>query len=89
MRKIFILALLLLIAGGTAFAAYPEKNIQGVVMWGAGGALDNVSRAVAPMASEFLGRTIIMQNKTGATGAIAVTSVANAAADGLYGSFWR
>lgn len=67
---------------GVAYAAYPEKNIQGIVMWGAGGALDNVSRAVAPTASAALGRTVIMQNRTGATGAIAATSVANAPTDG-------
>lgn len=67
---------------GTAFAAYPEKNIQGIVMWGAGGALDNVSRAIAPSASETLGKTIIMQNRTGATGAIAATTVASSPNDG-------
>jgi tripartite-type tricarboxylate transporter receptor subunit TctC len=72
-------------AGGDAFAApvrYPEKPIQGVIMWGAGGALDNVSRAATPSASELLGQTIVMQNKTGATGAIAMTTVANLPADG-------
>lgn len=80
--KILATILALLISGGAAAAAYPEKNIQGIVMWGAGGALDNVSRAVAPVASAALGKTVIMQNKAGATGAIAATAVANAPADG-------
>lgn len=70
------------LTAGISFAEYPEKPIQGYVMWGAGGALDNVSRAVSPVASEELGKTIIMQNKTGATGAIALTTVANLNADG-------
>ena len=65
-----------------ASAQYPEKNLQGIIMWGAGGALDNVTRAVSPKAGDLLGKTIIMQNKPGATGAIALTTVANAPADG-------
>jgi tripartite-type tricarboxylate transporter receptor subunit TctC len=76
------LLFLLVLAAGAAFAAYPEKPIQGYVMWGAGGALDNVSRAAAPNAADALGKSIVMQNKTGATGAIALTTVANSAADG-------
>ena len=82
LKKFPALFLMLFIMSGQAFAAYPEKNIQGIVMWGAGGALDNVSRAVAPLASAELGKTIIMQNKTGATGAIAATAVANSPNDG-------
>lgn len=81
-RKILSAALITFFMYGTAQAAYPEKNIQGIVMWGAGGALDNVSRAVAPAVSNILGKTIIMQNKAGATGAIATTTVANSPADG-------
>lgn len=82
MKNFFALTSMVFILCGTVFAAYPEKNIQGIVMWGAGGALDNVSRAVAPTASTALGKTIIMQNRSGATGAIAATSVANSPADG-------
>ncbi|MCE5202189.1 MAG: tripartite tricarboxylate transporter substrate binding protein [Synergistaceae bacterium] len=82
MKKTCITLLMLLVMAGTAFAAYPEKNIQGYIMWGAGGALDNVARAIAPAAGKYLGKTIIMQNKTGATGAIAATFVANLPPDG-------
>lgn len=82
MRKLSIALLLLLVLAGVAFAAYPEKNIQGYIMWGAGGAMDNVSRAIAPIVQEHLGKTIILQNRTGATGAIATTFVANLPADG-------
>lgn len=82
MKKSFVLIPMILFICGTALAAYPEKNIHGVVMWGAGGALDNVSRAVAPIASSVLGKSIIIQNKTGATGAIAAALVANSPADG-------
>lgn len=82
MRKLAVAACLVGVLAGAAWASYPEKNIQGYVMWGAGGALDNVSRAIAPIAQEHLGKTIILQNRTGATGAIATTFVANQPADG-------
>lgn len=82
MKKLLVALVTVFAFTSTAFAAYPEKSIQGVIMWGAGGALDNVSRAASPTAGEALGKTIIMQNRTGATGAIALTAVANSPADG-------
>ena len=81
-RAVVCLAILLSVMSSAGFAAYPEKSPQGYVMWGAGGALDNVSRAATPLASQVLGKTIVLQNKTGATGAIATTTVANLPADG-------
>lgn len=89
MRKLFVAILFVMLVAGMAFAAYPEKNIQGYIMWGAGGACDNVTRAIAPNAGKALGKTIILQNKPGATGAIATTFVAHQPADGyniLFGS---
>ncbi|MDO4548192.1 MAG: tripartite tricarboxylate transporter substrate binding protein [Clostridia bacterium] len=82
MKKILIAALFAAFMAQAAFAAYPEKNIQGIIMWGAGGAMDNVARAITPVASKELGKTVIMQNRTGATGAIATTFVNNLPADG-------
>ncbi len=85
MKKGVLAVLLVLCVTGVAVAAvaaYPEKNLQGYIMWGAGGAMDNVARAITPIAQNHLGRTVVLQNKTGATGAIATTFVANQPADG-------
>lgn len=85
MRTVKVLFMVLLfVCGftGSAFAEYPEKNLQGIIMWGAGGGMDGVARSITPLAEQFLGKTVIMQNKVGATGAIATTQVANAPADG-------
>lgn len=79
---LFVLAILVLGVSSAALAAYPEKNIQGYIMWGAGGGMDGVSRAISPLADKHLGKTIILQNKVGATGAVATTLVANSPADG-------
>lgn len=86
MRKFKTLFLtLFLVCGftGSVFAAeYPEKNLQGIIMWGAGGGMDGVARSITPIAERFLGKTVILQNKVGATGAIATTQVVNSPADG-------
>lgn len=61
---------------------YPTKEIQGIIQWGAGGSTDTVMRSVTPHAEDVLSGTIVMQNMTGAVGAIALNYVAAAKADG-------
>src|SRR4030043_880174 len=63
-------------------ADYPTKDSMGVIQWGAGGATDNVSRAVTPYVEKILGKKIVLQNKTGATGAVGLQWVHNQPADG-------
>ena len=65
-----------------ASAAYPERDITGTIMWGAGGAMDVVSRAIQPHAEAVLGKKIVMVNKPGGTGAISTNFVNNAPNDG-------
>ncbi len=63
-------------------ADYPTKDLQGVIMWGAGGATDNVARALTPNVEPFLGKQIILINKPGGTGAISTQYVYSRPADG-------
>ncbi|GGH59226.1 tripartite tricarboxylate transporter substrate binding protein [Frigidibacter albus] len=63
-------------------ADYPEKEIQGIIQWGAGGSTDTVARAITPHAEAALGGNIVMQNVTGGVGAIGLNQVADAEADG-------
>lgn len=74
---------------GVALAEFPEREVLGVVMWGAGGATDTVARAANPAAEEALGKPIVVLNKSGGAGAISTAYVAAAPADGytfLYGA---
>jgi tripartite-type tricarboxylate transporter receptor subunit TctC len=74
---------------GAALAEYPEREVLGVVMWGAGGATDTVARAVNPAAEEALGQPIVVLNKSGGAGAISTAFVSAAPGDGytlLYGA---
>jgi tripartite-type tricarboxylate transporter receptor subunit TctC len=61
---------------------FPERDLSGVIQWGAGGATDVVSRAVAPGAEAVLGKKIVLQNKPGGVGAIATNYVNQQASDG-------
>ena len=67
---------------GAAFAQYPEKEIQGIIQWGAGGSTDVVMRSITPHAEKILGQKVVMQNVTGGVGAIGLNKAADAAADG-------
>jgi tripartite-type tricarboxylate transporter receptor subunit TctC len=69
--------------------AFPTKDLSGVIMWGAGGATDNVARALTPHVEQALGKQIVLQNKPGATGAVSTQWVHSQSADGytlLYGA---
>ncbi len=90
MKKLFGAAVALALMAGASFAGdYPEREVLGVVMWGAGGATDTVARAVNPAAEEALGKPIVVLNKSGGAGAISTAFVNAAPADGytfLYGA---
>lgn len=72
----------LLAAGIASAAEYPDHPINGVIAWGAGGGTDTVSRLMTPIAEKILKQSIILSNKTGATGAIAAQAVHSAKPDG-------
>ncbi|MFD1797003.1 tripartite tricarboxylate transporter substrate binding protein [Paracoccus aurantiacus] len=83
MKKILSGALgALLICASAAVAEYPEKEIQGIIQWGAGGSTDTVMRSVTPHAEEVLGGKVVMQNVTGGAGAIGLNQVAASNPDG-------
>ncbi len=87
--KHFLAALALTAVAGTAAAAFPERELSGVIMWGAGGATDVVARALNPHAEAVLGKKVVLVNRAGGTGAISTNFVVNAPADGytiLYGA---
>lgn len=62
--------------------AYPDKAITIVVPTAAGGGNDAMARTIAQKLGPLLGRTVIIDNRAGANGAIASEYVARAAADG-------
>ena len=81
--------LLIIAASAVAFgsaiaqeATYPVRSIELVVPFPAGGATDVIARMAAQVVTEKSGQPVVIQNKTGATGAIGSEYVARAAPDG-------
>ena len=84
MRKVIALALALLAAGTFAAHAqnYPSHVITIIVPYPAGGPTDTIARLLAERMQAALGQTIIVENVSGAGGAIGVGRVAHATPDG-------
>ena len=77
-----ILAAGLALAASTAFAQYPNKPVTIVVGFEPGGGTDTTARILQPVLGEQLGQQIVVENRAGAGGNIAVDHVAKAAPDG-------
>lgn len=61
---------------------YPNRPIKVVVGFAAGGPSDIIARVVGIKTGEILGVQVVIENKTGAGGAIATEAVARSAPDG-------
>ncbi|KGD95992.1 ABC transporter substrate-binding protein [Achromobacter sp. RTa] len=84
MIKSLLLCAALLAAGSAAAAPsdYPARPIRLVVNFPPAGPLDLEARAIAQHAGKILGQTVIVENRSGASGNIGAQSVAQAAPDG-------
>lgn len=60
----------------------PDRPINLIVPWGAGGSTDQVTRVTAPILAEALGVEVVVVNQPGASGAIGTQEVLNAPRDG-------
>ena len=61
---------------------YPNKTINWICPYGAGGSADLRSRQLAKLMGEILGQSIIVDNKAGAGGNIGTEAIAKAKTDG-------
>lgn len=77
-----LLWILALAAGHASAQRYPHKPIRWLIPFSAGGPTDVLARAIAPKLSEALGVPVIVENKLGAGGSLAMDAVAKAAPDG-------
>src|SRR6266853_1672381 len=76
------LAALLAAAANAAAQGYPGRPIALVVGFAPGGGTDTVARVMQKRLAEYLGQTIIVENRAGAGGTIAADLVARANPDG-------
>jgi tripartite-type tricarboxylate transporter receptor subunit TctC len=82
--KKFLLAAAVLAAlvMGAAQAQYPQRPIQLIVPWGAGGGTDATARIIAALMEKELKQPINVVNRTGGSGVVGHDAIAKAPADG-------
>src|SRR6202023_727508 len=76
------LASLVLVASLARGEDYPARFVTMVSPYAAGGGADLIARVVAQKLTDRLGKSFVVENRLGAGGVIAATSVARAAPDG-------
>jgi tripartite-type tricarboxylate transporter receptor subunit TctC len=79
---LFITLTAALTFNAAASESYPSKAVTWVVPYPPGGTTDVVARTIAKRMSEELGTSIVVENKAGAGGQIAMAAVARAPKDG-------
>jgi tripartite-type tricarboxylate transporter receptor subunit TctC len=77
-----IIAAVLALPAAAAAEDFAARPIRMIVAFAPGGTTDFVARLVAERASAALGRSIVVENKPGANGAIAAEMIAKAEPDG-------
>lgn len=80
--KVSSLLMGLAILSGAQAAGFPDKAINVVVPFPAGGSTDAIARAIGPKVSAKLGQPWVVDNRPGATGALGGGYVKRAAPDG-------
>src|SRR3979490_1866904 len=71
-----------LVSADVRAADYPERTVDLVIPYPAGGGIDLLLRALAEGLSAHFKQSFVVSNRTGAGGAIGVAYVARAAGDG-------
>jgi len=84
MKKFAIAATIGLAFATAAHAEYPERPINMIVSYSAGGGTDIAARTLAPFIEKYLGKgaSVVVLNKPGAGGEIGFTELAQAKPDG-------
>ena len=82
-RTLALSALAVIVAPfASVHAQYPERQITMVICFPAGGGTDIAARIINTSLGEALGKPVIIENRGGAGGNIAITAVSRMAADG-------
>src|SRR4051812_29214062 len=84
LRRALAVATACLLGGVAAAqpASYPSKTIRFVTWSSPGGNIDVLPRLVAEQTTRRLGQSVVVENRVGASGAIAAEYVAHSPADG-------
>jgi tripartite-type tricarboxylate transporter receptor subunit TctC len=76
------LSLCVFVVMPTQAAQFPEKEVQIIIPWSAGGATDLIFRALGAATEKYLGKAVVIVNKPGGGGAVGYTEGMKAEPDG-------
>ncbi len=79
---VIMLVVVSLICPGLARAEYPDRGITLLVGFVPGGSMDLSARALAKSAEKILGQPVIIENKPGGTGTVALAALLSQKPDG-------
>src|SRR5918994_5199485 len=83
MKRFVMVSLVLLLFAGSAFSQdYPNRAVRLLVGFAPGGGMDTIARIIAPKLADSLGQPFLVDNRTGAGGALAADALVRAAPDG-------
>ncbi len=82
LTAVLIAAAGIIAASLPAWSAFPDRPIRLIVSFPPGGSSDLMARIVQPFVEKKLGQTVIVENRPGAGGMIAIEYVSKAAPDG-------
>jgi tripartite-type tricarboxylate transporter receptor subunit TctC len=82
LRAAFVLVALLTPLAAQAQGQYPSQGIKVIVPYAAGGLPDTVARIVGLKLQERIGQPVVVENRPGGAGSVAMSALAQAAADG-------
>jgi len=77
-----LLAAVLMLAASSALAQYPQRPVQLIVPWGAGGGTDATARIIATLLEKELKQPFNVVNRTGGSGVVGHDAIAKATPDG-------
>src|SRR2546423_4064487 len=77
-----LIAALLFAAAAGAHAQYPQRPVQLIVPWGAGGGTDATARIIAALLEKELKQPFNVVNRAGGSGVVGHQAIASAPADG-------
>jgi len=77
-----VIMFILVLGSGLASADFPERPVTLLVGFAPGGSMDLSARALARSAEKILGQPIIIENKAGGTGTIALAALLSQNRDG-------
>lgn len=81
-RRTILAGAFAMVAARTAHAAWPDRPIRLIVAYPPGGGTDIMARAVAQKLGEILEQSIIVENRSGASGTVGTLAAAQARPDG-------